>query len=614
MTSAWGDAFIRACRPRSILTGSEWADEYRAVAPGTTPEPGPWRTDRVPYLREPLDVATDSETEFIVMMSSSQVGKSELLLNVMGYYVDQEPAPQLMLQPTVEAAESFSKERIDPTFRYSPGLQGKLEEGQDGRGSSRKSSTTIRMKHYAGGYLALVGANSPAGLASRPIRIMMADEVDRYSSTKEGDPLKLAIQRTTNFHNRKICLVSTPTIKGVSKIEEWFERSDKRYYHVPCPHCGATQRLVWGQVKWDRDEEGGHLPETARYECEHCGLAMRGAGRLDSDLLLGGEWVATAESPIAGFHLSSLYSPWVELRSLVSEFVEATKKRSREGLMEFVNLKLGESWEEHEDSIDYEHLFARRREYYSAEIPDDVLVLTAAVDVQHSYLAAEVVGWGLHKESWGIEYRLFMGDPTQEAVWKQLDDFLLKKWSFADGSTIGISCTCIDSSDGHTTLDVYRFTKPREYRRVYAIKGASGFDRPAFGRPSKNNRVGALRFDLGVDSLKSQVFSRLKIEEEGAGYCHFPRDVERGYDLEYFRGLLSENLVHRYERGRLVRKWVKTYERNEPLDVRVYATAALEILNPNLEALAKRPERGNVYAQSAASRGRRRGVLSRGIT
>ena len=175
MTRAWGDAFIRACRPRSILTGSEWADEFRFVAPGTTPEPGPWRTDRVPYLKEPLDVATDSETEFIVMMTSSQVGKSEWLLCVMGYYVDQEPAPQLMLQPTVEAAESFSKERIDPTFRYSPGLQGKLEEGQDGRGSSRKSSTTIRMKHYAGGYLALVGANSPAGLASRPIRIMMAD-------------------------------------------------------------------------------------------------------------------------------------------------------------------------------------------------------------------------------------------------------------------------------------------------------------------------------------------------------------------------------------------------------------------------------------------------------
>lgn len=613
MTRAWGDAFIRACRPRSILSGSEWADEYRHVAPGTTPEPGPWRTDRVPYLKEPLDVATDSETETIVMMTSSQVGKSEWLLNVMGYYVDQEPAPQLMIQPTVEAAEAFSKERVDPTFRYSPGLKGKLEEGKDGRGSSRKSATTIRMKHFAGGYIAMVGANSPAGLASRPIRILMADEIDRYGTTKEGEPLKLGIQRTTNFHNKKICLVSTPTIKGQSNIERWFELSDKRYYHVPCSDCGAFQKLSWSQVKWDKDANGEHDPETARYECEHCAAEMRGPGRITDDLLKLGQWRKTAESRIAGFHLSSLYSPWVELRALVAEFVEATKKRSREGLMEFVNLKLGETWEELEDDLDYEHLFTRRREYYAAELPEGVLVLTAAVDVQHSYLAAEVVGWGIGRESWGIEYRIIMGDPTQDAVWQQLDEFLLKQWSFADGSTLGIACTCIDSSDGHTTMDVYRFTKAREYRRVYAIKGAPGFNRPLVSKPVRNNRVNAVRFDLGVDAGKSNVLSRLRLEEEGPGYCHFPRDVERGYDQEYFRGLLSERLVYRTERGQTVAKWVKTYERNEPLDVRNYATAAMEILAPDFEALAKRPERGNIYTQSAASKPRRRGVLSKGI-
>ena len=260
MSSIWGDKFTRKLRPKSRLTGSEWADRYRYVAPGTSPEPGPWRTNRVPYLREPMDSLTDSVTEYVVMMCSSQVGKSEFVLNIMGYYADQEPAPQLMLQPTVEAAEAFSKERIDPTFRYSDGLKDKLDDGKDGRGSSRKSSTTIRMKHYPGGYIALVGANSPAGLASRPIRVLLADEVDRYGFTKEGDPLKLAIQRTTNFHNRKIGMVSTPTVSGHSKIQEWWDKSDQRRYHVPCPHCGASQVLKWAQVKWQKDSDGRHLP------------------------------------------------------------------------------------------------------------------------------------------------------------------------------------------------------------------------------------------------------------------------------------------------------------------------------------------------------------------
>ena len=614
MSTVWRGAFLKACRPKSILTGSEWADNYRYVAPGTSPEPGPWRTDRVPYLREPMDVATDSETEFVVMMCSSQVGKSEFLLNVMGYYCDQEPAPQLFVHPTVEAAEAFSKERIDPTFRYSPGLKGKLEEGKDGRGSSRKSSTTIRMKHYAGGYIALVGANSPAGLASRPIRILLADEVDRYSATKEGDPLKLAIQRTTNFHNRKICLVSTPTISGRSNIEEWFNRSDQRYYHVPCQHCGEFQVLKWSRVKWDRDENGNHLPDTARYECEHCGEVMRGAGRPDSAMLEAGYWKATRESSIAGFHINSLYSPWVELRSLVAEWVEANKTRDRRGLMEFVNLKLGEPWVENDEELDYEHLFSKRREYYEAELPDGVLVLTAGVDVQDSYIAAEVVGWGVDFESWGIEYRIFMGDPGQNAVWDQLDEWLQKQYKFADGTALGISCACIDSG-GHFTTEVYRFTKQREYRRIFAIKGRGGQGIPLIGKPVRNNRIGAVRFDIGVDSGKATIMSRIRIEEEGPGYCHFPRNQDRGYDIEYFRGLLSEKLVYEYKDGKVSVKWKKIYERNEPLDCRNYAMAAIEILNPNLAALADRPVRGTAYVQSApAPKARRRRVISRGVT
>lgn len=610
----WSNKFFNVCKPRSRLTGSEWADRYRYVAPGTSPEPGEWRTDRVPYLREPMDSTTDRLTEFVVMMTSSQIGKSEFLLNSIGYYADQEPAPQLMLQPTVEMAESFSKERIDPTFRYSEGLKNKLDiEGKDGRGSSRKSSTTIRMKHYQGGYLALVGANSPAGLASRPIRVLLCDEVDRYGFTKEGDPLKLAIQRTTNFHNRKICMVSTPTIKGASKIEEWFLRSDQRYFYVPCPHCGHEHVLKWGNVRWHKDENGNSLPETAHMVCPNCDEVTRGAGKPPHDMLKAGRWIATKPeiTRIKGYHISSLYSPWVSLSSLVTEFLEATKTRDKKGLMEFINLKLGETWEESDDDLTAEHLH-KRREYYDAELPDGVLLLTAGIDVQHDRLECNVIGWGLGRESWGIEYNVFMGNPSTSSVWQQLDAYLQKQFYFADGSTLGISGACIDSGDGHYMTDVYEFTKPRESRRIFAIKGRGGVGIPFINKPKRDGRTGAALFGIGVDAGKSTIMARLKIEDEGPGYCHWPRQIERGYDEEFFKGLVSEKLIFKYVNGQTKQEWKKVYERNEPLDTTNYATAAMEILNPNFEWLAEHKDKGNVYQQTSQKKGRR--VISKGVS
>ena len=415
------EAFLSAFKPRSKLTGSEWADLYRYVAPGTSPEPGEWRTSRVPYLREPMDAATDRRTETVVLMWSSQLGKSELLLNILGFYVDQEPAPQLMLQPTLEAAESFSKERIDPTFRYSPGLANKLEEGKDGRGSSRKSSTTIRMKHYPGGYLALVGSNSPAGLASRPIRVLLCDEIDRYESTKEGDPLKLARQRTTNFHNRKIVLVSTPTIKGASPIHAEYLKSDQRLYYIPCPHCGHEHEWRWEYVKWDKDESGNALPFTARIECPKCGGRVREAYKPNPDLLSAGKWKPTnPDSRIRGYHINSLCSPWVNLYELVEEFLLATKNRDKTGLMEFINLKLGEPWDERDGDEDiWEHLHRRREYYVDDNLPDGVVILTAGVDVQRDRLECTVYGWGVGKECWGIEHRVIRGAPDSLDTWQQ---------------------------------------------------------------------------------------------------------------------------------------------------------------------------------------------------
>lgn len=607
---AFTEAFLKAFKPRTKLTGSQWADAYRYVAPGTSPEPGEWRTSRVPYLREPLDSATDRRTETVVMMFSSQTAKSECLLNVLGFYVDQEPAPQLMLQPTLEAAECFSKERIDPTFRYSRGLCDKLEQGQDGRGTSRKSSTTIRMKHYPGGYLAMVGANSPAGLASRPIRVLLCDEIDRYTQTKEGDPLKLAIQRTTNFHNRKIVLASTPTIKGSSPIEAWYLKSDQRQYYVKCPSCGHEHVMVWANVRWDKAEDGTALPMSARVVCPKCGATVRGAHKPPPALLEGGRWKAgNPSSRIRGYHINSLYSPWVNLYALVEEFVAATKNRDRAGLMEFINLKLGEPWDEYEGEQDIWDVLIRRREYYpKAWLPDGVLVLTAGVDVQRDRLECTVYGWGEGKECWAIEHRVIYGAPDDDTTWGALDAFLSTPRQLQNGASIPVACTCVDSGDGLFTANVYRYTKARERSRIFSVKGRGGVGVPFINPPTRGNTAAATLFTLGVDAGKSLVMSRLAIDEEGPGFVHFPR--AECFGEVFFHQLTAEKFERTFEKGAIKSAWIKIRERNEALDCAVYATAALEIINPNFDYLR------DFYQKSPRSDStppKRRGTLSRGV-
>ncbi|MBR1953441.1 MAG: phage terminase large subunit family protein [Lentisphaeria bacterium] len=615
--SIYTEAFLSAFKPRSKLTGSEWADLYRYVAPGTSPEPGEWRTSRVPYLREPMDAMTDRRTEIVVLCCSSQIGKSEALLNVMGYYVDQDPSSQLMLQPRVEDAESFSKERIEPTFQYSPGLKDKLEEGKDGRGTSRKSSTTIRNKRYPGGFLALVGTNSPDALRSRPIRVLLCDEIDAYKPTKEGEPLKLAMQRTTNFHNRKIVMVSTPTIKGASKIEEWYLKSDQRQYYIPCPHCGHEHVWKWEYVKWDKDETGEVLPMTARIECPECGKVERGAYKPNPELLGKGRWKATDNgSRIKGYHINSLCSPWVNLYSLVEEFVTATRNRDKSGLMEFVNLKLGEPWDEHQGEQDiWEHLH-RRREYYpdNTYLPEKVLLLTAGVDVQHDRLECTVYGWGINKECWGIEHRIIYGSPLMPDVWQQLDGFWQQQRFLPNGTPLRIACTCVDSGDGNSAAYVYRYTKAREHLGIYSVKGRGGFDVPLINKPTKSNTEGAFLFSLGVDSGKSTVMNSLRIEDEGAGYVHYPRQAERGFNENFFQQLTAEVLEHKFEKGAITRKWTQIRERNEALDCMVYARAALEIVNPNFEYLKTFYENGGNVQQTQSQPQRRGAVQSRGVT
>lgn len=589
----------KVLKPPPKLTVSEWADSYRRLSSEASAEPGQWRTERAPYQKEIMDAVNDPEIEKVIIMSSAQIGKTELILNIIGYYVDYDPAPIMLVLPTLDLAEAFSKDRISPMFRDTPALRDKIKSNK-----SRDSNNTLLHKRFPGGHITLVGANSPASLASRPIRILLADEVDRYphSAGDEGDPIDLASKRTTTFWNKKKVYVSTPTTKGLSKIEDEYENSTKEEWNLPCPSCKNYQPLKWKQIKF----------EDATMECDYC----QGRFKELEWKSQKGIWIAREyNKKVRGFHLNELASPWKRWETIISEFKIA--KRSKETLKVWINTSLGESWEEPSET-NAEDLY-KRRERYNAEVPGDVLVLTAGVDTQNDRLEVEVVGWGLEKESWGIEYKIFYGDPGQDQVWNQLDEYLKKEFKFADGLGIMISTTCIDTG-GHFTSEVYKYCKPREHRRIYGIKGRGGPGVPLIGGVTRNNRERAALFTIGVDQGKQLLITRLKTEFEGPGYCHFPIEEDRGYNEKYFDGLTAERRVIKYSKGKPKVEWVvREGSRNEPFDIRNYATAALEILDPDLEMLSRENKTGNIYIQksqmtsSKVTRKRRKKIISKGL-
>lgn len=581
----------RVVAPPPKLTVSEWADEYRKLSSEASAEPGQWRTERAPYQREIMDALNDDETETVVVMSSAQVGKTEVELNAIGYFMHQDPSPIMVVQPTLEMAQAFSKDRLAPMCRDSPELKKRMAGTK-----ARDSGNTMLHKTFPGGHITMAGANSPASLASRPIRIVLLDEVDRYpvSAGTEGDPVMLVTKRSTTFHNRKRIMVSTPTVKGASRIETAYENSSMEQWCLPCPSCEEHQPLAWAQIKFD----------GAQMACKECGC-LHGEQEWKAG---SGKWIARNQNrKVRGFHLNELASPWKRWETIIEEFKEA-KRGGPEMLKAWTNTSMGETWEEQGQQLD-DYALMERRENYGSDIPDPVRVLTAAVDTQDDRFEIEVIGWGPGKESWGIEYHVIYGDLKQQKVWDELDEYLQRTWARPDGVRMGIAITCMDSG-GHFTQDVYRFCGPREGRRIFAIKGqgrANSEHIPLInGRPTRTDREKALLFNLGVDEGKGKVMSSLMVHEPGPSFCHFP--IGRRYDEAYFKGLTAEKLVTRIRLGVSYQVWVKVRSRNEPLDLRVYNQAALEILNPPLDTM---PVPG---ATPAAAAPPRKKVLSKGVS
>lgn len=553
-------------RPPPDITVSEWADRYRKLSAESSASPGRWRTSVTEYLREPMDLVGDPRVRRITLMTSAQIGKSSFLENVLGYFIDLDPCPMLNVQPTLDAVKMFSKERLAPMLRDTPALRGKVREAK-----SRDSGNTIGSKSFPGGNLAMVGANAPAGLASRPVRVVVCDEVDRYerSAGSEGDPITLAIKRTTTYWNRVVIFVSTPGNKGMSRIEEEYEAGDKRQRHCPCPHCGAFQVLRWAQVKW---EPG--LPDTAHYECEHCQEPWDDRERIIA--VREGVWIAQA--PFMGnasFHLNQLYSPFAPLSDGVRDFLSS--KGHPELMKTWVNTFLGETWEEQGQRVEWSDIMDNRAEW-DGDMPEEVTLVTCAVDVQDDRFEIETVGWGDDYRSWSLAYDVIYGDLSTPTPWQALRARLSQTMMHPVFGEVAPRMTCMDSG-GHFTTDVYQFAN--SIPRVTAIKGIGGPGKPMVGKPAKNNLRGYQVFPLGVDTIKEVVTSRMRITDpESPGYCAFP--VDRSED--YFRGLTAEELVTRFHKGFKKQEWQKIRARNEPFDLRVYNTAALEMLRVDLNA------------------------------
>ena len=532
-----------------------------------------------------MDAVSDPLIDEVVVMKSAQVGWTEILNNIVGYFIDQDPSPILVLQPTLDMAEAWSQDRLAPMVRDTPCLTAKIADAR-----ARDSGNTVLKKKFAGGQLTVAGANSPASLASRPIRVVLADEVGRYpaSAGTEGDPLGLAYKRTNNFWNRRKLCGSTPGLAGICRIEAKFEESDQRRFFVPCPHCGHRQVLRWDQVKWDKTPEGAHRPDTARYACEECGVLWDDGERWGAVRL--GQWRATKPfNGIAGFHIWEAYSPWVKLGETVKAFLEA--KKHPETLKVWVNTALGETWSENGEAPDWQRLYERRDSRIAlGKPPEWVALLTASFDVQRGgggRVEGDVWGWGIGGRRVLVEHIDIDGDPAAKATWAEVDREIAREWETVDGRRLKLSRIAVDSGDGENTMHVYAWAR-RHPGLVMAIKGrhATGVGLPVAGptwvdvkgRNGKTIRKGVRLWTVGTSMLKLELYGLLNLpvpvdgEPFPDGFVHLPGDAGD----EWCKQLVAEELTKtRSKRTGAVRlEWKKLRDRNEALDNAIYARAA----------------------------------------
>jgi phage terminase large subunit GpA-like protein len=607
---------LQVLKPPPNLSLVEWADEFRLVSAKNSASPGRWKTSAQPCAFGPMEAITSSDTHTVSIMAATQVLKTELLINVCGYYIAQDPSAILFVQPTQGVAADFSKERFAPTVEITPQLRELVDPPR-----SRNSENTITHKDFPGGSLDFVGANSPTDLASRPKRIILCDEIDKYpiSAGTEGDPLKLAEERASTYRalgRAKFVRTCSPTIKGLSRIGREYSVSDQRKLFITCPHCGVDQMLSWANVRWDKDEGGAHLPNTAAIVC---GIDGSGCGSVwsERDRVLaldalehapGRGWRQTAQficcgekqtpsqwdskgrslcnmcgersmyNGHAGFQVSKLYSKRHRLSDVVQEFLDAGQ--DQEALKKWTNTALAELWEpKYSATFDPNSLLARAEPYDGDDLPEEVRVVTGFCDVQGDRLEIQFIAWGADEEAWPFQYTIIHQDPAQPQAWRELEALLRSKFYTKTGRMLRIAAFGIDLQ-GHHTANVLAFTRQRKGRRIFACRGVAG-PKPIWPGRASRAKTGDVIYNLGVDTAKDAIYARLNIAQPEPGqakpgFIHFP--VADNFGPEYFDQLNSERRVVRRRLGQSYIAWEQVRDRNEALDTFVGALAMRKAL------------------------------------
>jgi phage terminase large subunit GpA-like protein len=568
-------SFLKALRPPRKLSVSEWADRYAILSAESSAEAGRWHT--IPYQKKIMDSFNDPTLEQIWVMKSARVGFTKIINHVCGYHIHQDPCSIMVVQPTVEDAEGYSKEEIAPMIRDTPVLSPLVSESK-----AKDGGNTILAKSYPGGTLSFVGANSPRGFRRVSKRIVLFDEIDGYPETgagNEGDQIKLGIRRTEYFWNRKVGGGSTPLIKETSRIAKLFESGDQQRYFVPCPHCKELQYLKFKNLKWPEGK-----PEDAFFVCEKNGCVIEHSHK--RWMVENGDFIPTAvpsDPKIRSYHIWAAYSysPNASWGQIAKEFLEA--KVDAKLLQTFINTVLGETWEEEYSSkLEANVLMERAEDYSFGFAPKGVLLVTAGVDVQDNRFEIQKVGWGVNEESWVISYDIIYGDPSRPEIWKQLDEALGKKIKHETGVMMDLAGAAIDSG-GHYTHEVYQYCRERKHKNYIAIKGASQKKKPVISPASKVDinfkgqamKHGGLVYTVGTDTVKDVIYGRLKHNEPGHGFIHFSKDLTN----QYYDQLTAEKKVSRLVKGRVVREWIlPSGKRNEALDTIVYSYCLLHFI------------------------------------
>jgi len=583
----------RFLAPPPRVDTAEWAAQHRYIAKGS--ERGQWRNERTPYLVEPMLAASAfSPYERIVLMFATQLGKTEVLYNSIMQRIHTDPQDMMMVQPTLQDAQDHSGQRFLPTIQQTPIMQGLVAIHR-----SRDESSSWRARTIQGGFAIFFGgANSASSLASKPLGFAVADEIDKWPADvdNQGPPLALLEERMSNFSRRKLIVASTPTIKGASAIEAEYLASDRRRYHVPCPHCGERQVLLWGAGKdwglqWLKDAGGAARPETAVYICQHCGAAIDEHHK--TGMLADGIWIPEApgagRGKRAGFWLNKLYSPlgWRSWASLVEKW-EAAQQAKKTGLSgplkEFVNSSLAETWEEKGTGADSDVLRRRAEDYELGKVPGRALLLTMGVDTQPDRLEARVWTFGRGEESWLVDRHVIYGDPnldegTPGSPWTRLTEIRRTPLLHAGGAQMLIEATCVDSG-GHNTHAVYTYCRNHAHAHVLAIKGASTYGRPVLGKPSmidinwrgKTMPRGVKVWQIGTDTAKHLLYGRMRLSAAGPGFVHVPSALK---DTDEFEQMTAAKLLPVVVQGKHSMRWMTPQgKREEGGDGMVYAYAA----------------------------------------